>query len=188
MASIKMSDTLRVLNRLQAEGVIGTYAIAGAIAAFRHIEATLTDDLDLLVSIKAQGGLALVMLEPIFARLRAWGYSEFRLEGIVIEGWPVQFLPVASDLDAEALEQAENIELSLGTPEASVRTRALRAEHVVAIAVKVGRPKDFVRIHQYLEEEAVDLDALRGVLVRHGLKDRWQGFCKRTGVADPIFG
>jgi hypothetical protein len=27
-------------------------------------------------------------------------------EGIMIGGWPVQFLPVASDLDAEALEHA----------------------------------------------------------------------------------
>lgn len=188
MTSIKMGDTLRVLNRLQAEGVIGTYAIAGAIAAFRHIEATLTDDLDLLVSINAQGGAALVVLEPIFARLRAWGYSEFKLEGIVIEGWPVQFLPVASDLDAEALEQAENIELPLGPPDMSVPTRALRAEHVVAISLKVGRPKDFVRIHQYLEEEAIDLGALRGVLMRHGLKEAWHAFCRRTGVVDPIFG
>ena len=188
MTATKMADTLRVLNRLQAEGLIGLYAIAGALAAFRHIEATVTDDLDLLVSLKTGGGSGLAVLEPVFARLRAWGYSEFRSEGIVVESWPVQFLPVASDLDAEALEQAETLELPTGTPGVSVPSRALRAEHVVATSLKVGRPKDFIRIHQYLEEGAVDLAALREVLVRHGLEAQWQAFCRRAGVADPIFG
>ena len=66
--------------------------------------------------------------------------------------------------------------------------RALRAEHVVAKAVTVGRPKDFIRIHQYLEESAVNLGALRQVLERHGLRDRWRAFRMKIGVADPVFG
>jgi hypothetical protein len=188
VTTTRMGDTLRVLNRLQTEGVIGIFAIAGAVAAFRHVEATLTEDLDLLVSLETAGGSGLVTIEPILARLRALGYSEFRLEGVVIEGWPVQFLPVASALDAEAVEQAEDVEIPTSEEGVAVPTRALRAEHVVATSLNVGRPKDFIRIHQYLDEKAVDLDALRTVLERHGLKEKWRAFCMRTGVTDPVFG
>jgi len=187
MTTTRMGDTVRVLNRLRAEGVIGPYAIAGAVAAFRHVEATLTEDLDLLVSLQAAGGSGLVSIAPILDRLRELGYAEFRMEGVVIEGWPVQFLPVASALDAEAVEQAEDVEIPTSLEGISEPTRALRAEHVVAKAVELGRSKDFIRIHQYLEENAVDIDALRAVLERHGLKDKWRSFCMRTGVTDPIF-
>jgi len=187
MTTTRMDDTLRVLNQLRAEGVIGPYAIAGAVASFRHVEATLTEDLDLLVTLAAVGGSGLVTIQPILIRLDELGYSEFKDEGIVIEGWPVQFLPVASALDAEAVEQAEDVEIPTSVEGASEPTRALRAEHVVAKAVELGRPKDFIRISQYLEGDAVDLEALRAVLERHGLRDKWRSFCMRTGVADPIF-
>jgi hypothetical protein len=187
MTTTRMGDTVRVLNRLRAEGVIGSYAIAGAVAAFRHVEATLTEDLDLLVSLQADGGSGLVSIAPILERLGQLGYSEFRMEGVVIEGWPVQFLPIASALDAEAADQAEDVEIATSQEDVVEPTRALRAEHVVATSLNVGRPKDFIRIHQYLEENAVDLDALRAVLERHGLVDKWRSFCVRTGVADPLF-
>lgn len=110
------------------------------------------------------------------------------MEGVVIEGWPVQFLPVASSLDAEAVEQAEAVEIPTSEAGVSEPARALRAEHVVATSLTVGRPKDFIRIHQYLEEKAVDLDALRRVLERHRLTGKWRAFCIRTGAADPVFG
>jgi hypothetical protein len=79
-------------------------------------------------------------LAPIFSYLKDKGYVEHQAEGVVIGGWPVQFLPVADDLDAEALAQAQ--ELEVGTADAAVKTRVLRAEHLVAIALRVGRPKD----------------------------------------------
>jgi hypothetical protein len=182
-----MGDTVRVLNRLRAEGVIGAYAIAGAVASFRHVEATLTEDLDLLVTLQAVGSSGLVTIQPILTRLGELGYSEFKDEGIVVEGWPVQFLPVASALDAEAVEQAEDVEIPTSVEGTSESTRALRAEYVVAKAVELGRSKDFIRISQYLDDDAVDLDALRAVLERHGLKDKWRSFCMRTGVTDLLF-
>lgn len=185
MTTTRMGDTIRVLNRLRAEGVIGQYAIAGAVAAFRHVEATLTEDLDLLVSLETAGGSGPVSIAPIVERLRELGYSELRKEGVVIEGWPVQFLPVANALDAEGIEQAEDVEIATSQEGVSERARALRAEHVVATSLSVGRPKDFIRIHQYLEEHAVERDVLRAVLVRHGLAE-WRAFCMRSGIVDPL--
>jgi len=100
-------------------------------------------------------------------------------------GWAVQFLPVASDLDAEALAMATDVDLRIHPNEAAVKTRVLRPEHLIAIALRVGRPKDSLRIIQFLEEEAVNIAALCGVIARHGLRDAWLAFCRRAGIADP---
>jgi len=181
-----MKQTLDVLNAMEADGVVGRYALAGAVAAYNYIEPAVTEDLDILIAFGQPAGqriASLITLAPIFSYLNARGYGEFRKEGVVIEGWPVQFLPVADALDAEALTQAEDI--LIDELQGSVRTRVLRPEHLAAIALRVGRPKDLVRITQFLEENAVEHSALCDVVERHGLKNAWQLFCKQTGIIDP---
>ena len=181
-----MKQTLEVINAMETEGVIGRYAISGAIAAYNYIEAAVTDDLDVLVSFdQIAETKGLVKLGPIFAHLKARGYSEHRHEGIVIEGWPVQFLPVASALDEEALARAQEIDIALDKVEGTIRTRILRPEHLAAIALRVGRPKDLVRIAQFVEESAVDVRTLCDVLGRHDLMEQWRSFCVRVGLKDP---
>jgi hypothetical protein len=180
-----IKQTLDVINAMEADGIIGRYAIAGAVAAYNYIEPTVTDDLDILVSFNTQPGSGLIRPSHIFSYLKSKGYADFRKEGIVIEGWPVQFLPVANDLEADALAQAEDIVVLVGEQEGPVTTRVLRPEHVVAIALKVGRPKDFIRITQFLQENAVGLDALCAILDRHDLGEAWRVFCQRTGTIDP---
>src|SRR5262245_46588397 len=104
---MSLKQTIEVLNRMEADGVIGRYCISGAVASFYYVEATATDHLDILVSFeetKAASGL--LTLTPILTYLNALGYSQFEEEGILIEGWPVQFLPVTDHLDAEALASA----------------------------------------------------------------------------------
>ena len=183
-----MQRTLDVINQMEADGVIGRYAIAGAVAAYNYIEPAVTSDLDiLLIFNNSPSGQtpALISLEPIHSYLRAKGYDEHRKEGIVIEGWPVQFIPVANSLDAEALAQAEDIELEVNRGEALVKTRVLRPEHLVANALRVGRPQDLIRIAQFLQEEAVDIPTLCALLERHSLRDPWLSFCRRTGISNP---
>src|ERR1043166_5744995 len=126
-----------------------------------------------------------ISLKPVYSYLKKKGYGEHREEGIVIEGWPVQFPPVASQLDVEALAQAGDVNIEINKVEGSVRTRILRPEHIVANALRVGRPQDFIRVTQFLQEHAVDLTILCALLDRHGLKHEWQSFCKRAGIDDP---
>src|SRR5262245_57357808 len=126
-----MKQTLDVINRMEADGIIGRYAIAGAVAEYNYIEPALPDDLDVLVSFDepAVSGIpGLISLDPIFSYLRKNGYDEHRKEGVVIEGWPVQFVPVVSQLDAEALAQAEGVDIEINKAEGSVTTRILRPE------------------------------------------------------------
>ena len=103
----------------------------------------------------------------------------------MIEDWPVQFLPVADDLDAEALRTANEVELQV-PGERKVATRVLRAEHLVAIALRVGRPKDWARIHDFLRQKAVPLPLLKDVLARHNLLEKWNSFCERLGIDNPF--
>ena len=86
----------------------------------------------------------------------------------MIFGWPVQFLPVGGDpLLKEALEQSGEKDLD-GVP-----VRVFTAEHLAAIAFKVGRPKDKRRLDQFREANALTEHALSEILARHGLLDRW---------------
>lgn len=182
-----LSKAIGVVTALAKEGVIKNYAIAGAVAALNYIQPTLTEDLDILISVSdfEKRASGLLLLSPIEAALAAKGFTERTDVGIIIEGWPVQFLPVASALDEEALEQA--IEVFFESASATVATaRCLRPEHVVAVAVSLGRLKDLARIEAFLDQGAVPLTALAQVLRRHSLTDRWQSFCARAGIKDPL--
>jgi len=92
---------------------------------------------------------------------------------------------VADGLDAESLAQAIEVEIPAEPSAPAIKVSMLRAEHVVATALKVGRPKDFIRISQFLSEKAVDLARLHAVLERHGLLHAWSKFCAQTGNHDP---
>jgi len=181
-----IKSAIQVINSMVEAGVVESYAICGAVAALNYIEATLTEDLDVLISMgqrRDEAAQGLMVLTPVFDYLRQAGYMQFKDEGIVIEDWPVQFLPVASALDAEGLAKA--IEIDVGEGTLPIRARVLRPEHLVAIALRVGRPKDLIRISQFLEESAVDSAMLCAILDRHGLREAWAGFCRRLALPNP---
>jgi hypothetical protein len=184
---MSLGATIQVVAKLAAQGVIQRYAIAGAVAALNYIQPTLTEDLDILVSVAGfeRRSSGLLLLTPIKAALAKMGYVEETDLGYLIEGWPVQFLPAASPLDEEGLARAVELDISDGDAPAE-KARCLRAEHVVATALKVGRLKDLARIEAFLDEKAVDLDALKGVIQRHHLSDHWRAFCAKAGVNDPL--
>ena len=47
-----LRKTIEVVAKLADQGVIEKYAIAGAVAALNYIEPMLTEDLDILVSVR----------------------------------------------------------------------------------------------------------------------------------------
>jgi hypothetical protein len=51
-----------------------------------------------------------------------------------------------------------------------VPAKVFRAEHIVAIAAGVGRPKDKARIEQLLRQGDLDETKLENILQRHKLK------------------
>jgi hypothetical protein len=154
---VTLRKTIKVVTKLSDGGVIRSYAIAGAVAALNYIQPTLTEDLDVLISIDGfeRRPSGLLLLGPIERALADMGYAERTNLGYVIEGWPVQFLPVGSQLDEEALDNA--VDLNLAEPgERPLKVRCLSAEHIVAIALNLSRLKDLARVQAFLEQQAVD--------------------------------
>ena len=47
---MRLESSLRVLNEMEAAGVIGKYAIGGAVAAFLYIEPGTTFDIDAFIT------------------------------------------------------------------------------------------------------------------------------------------
>jgi hypothetical protein len=158
--SIPFADVLKAANELVSEGVIADYAIGGAMAAIFYVEPFTTYDIDLFykpVSNDLDAGIPKIFEA---AQKRRWVVDGAHL---LCKGFPVQFL-AAAGLTLEAVEN------SVKTDFKSVPTKVFRPEHIVAIAVQVGRAKDHSRITQILDQTEIDGEYLRGVLRRHNLK------------------
>src|SRR6266852_6401897 len=138
---MSLRSTIAAVAKLAEAGAFRQYAIAGAVAALNYIQPTLTEDLDILVSLAnfEEHNSGLILLTPIESALAKMGYTKRSDVGIWIEDWPVQFLPVASALDEEALINAVDVELQGG--DGPFKARVLRAEYLVVAALKVGRLK-----------------------------------------------
>jgi hypothetical protein len=161
-----MEQTIQVINQMKEDGVIENYAIGGAIAAMFYIDPFNTEDLDVFFAIRDMEG-ALDFLSPIYKYLTERGYQ---VEGVMIniEGWPVQFLPLYNPLVEEAVERANETEYHQ-TP-----VRVIRAEHLVAIMLDTGRPKDYARITRFIEAGLVEMESLTDILSRHKLDKKWR--------------
>jgi hypothetical protein len=164
-----LAPTLRVINVLEAEGVIGRYAIGGAMGANFHTEVVQTEDLGVFCFLPLTGLIATTA--PVYARLAELGYAGAGGadgDAVDIEGVPVQFLGAGHGLTTEALTEAVN-KTAEGVP-----TRVFQYEHLLALMVETNRPKDRARITQCLESAEPDRPKLEGILRRYGLLDRWR--------------
>src|SRR5450432_1962887 len=164
-----MKETLEAINQMQSDGVIGKYAIGGAVGATFYLAPAATVDLDVFVMLPVASAGLLVSLSPIYEYLKLRG-GKVQDEYIVIGGWPVQFLPPNDDLERDAVNQ------SISTAVEGVRTWVMSAEHLVAIALKTGRAKDHNRILQFVEQGMVDMHKLMSILEQHRLTSKWKQF------------
>lgn len=162
-----MKETFAIINEMVAEGAIENYAAAGAIGAMFYVEPFSTEDLDVFVLTPED---RLVIELPGWEYLKGRGYTEIRKEGIVVEGWPVQFIPINNALEREAYLNAQQLDYD------GLNVRVVLPEHLVAIALSVARYKDLARVEMFLMQKEVDLNALEDIVRRHGLFDKWIEF------------
>ena len=117
------------INQMQADGVIGRYAIGGAVgAAFYRVEVAATDDVDVYILLNPLPGQSLVSLRPINDYLEGRGCPLNEEGYFVIADWQVQFLPADKPLLREALDECIGKEID-GVP-----VRVFTVEHLAAIA------------------------------------------------------
>lgn len=165
---MSLEETLTVLNAMQTDGVLGAYAIGGAVAAFLYIEPGTTFDLDVFIAWEP-GASGLLDVAPLYAYLTARGCLPGG-ETVTVAGWDVQFLPPTSPLVEEALQQARPVEIG-GVP-----SRIFTQEHLMAICLETARPKDFARLVQFVEEGRADQGKLHEIFERHALQEKWNRF------------
>lgn len=159
-----MQSVLKAMNRLVADGVVGNYAIGGAIGASFYLPAMQTEDIDVFVFLPASSGSP-VSLTPVYDALKAMG-GEVEREYVRFGNWPVQILTDANELIGEAIREAADTHYD-GIP-----TRVFTPEHLCAIALHTGRAKDYARVMLFLEETEVSLEELSALAMRYGLMDR----------------
>lgn len=166
---MNIQEVIKTINQTQAEGVIASYAIGGAVGATFYLEPVATLDVDIFTAFEPEPGKLLASPQRIFDHLKASGH---RMQGeyVVIGGWPVQFLPAGNALTAEALVQAVKKEVA-GTP-----VMVFTAEHLAAIALQTGRAKDKARLLEFIESGALDATRFQAILTRHGLTGVWRTF------------
>src|SRR5438876_2523724 len=169
MATPDLERIIERLNDLQRRGIIGLHAIGGAFAFIFYAEPIATRDLDVFAELPMSGGL--ILLDELYRALRQLGY-EAEGDAILIEGFPVQFLPAPTPLVREALVEARTVDVG------KQKTRVFTAEHAVAVALQTNRPTDRLKIEHLLESGREPLDEARlGVILKaHGLEDRWKKF------------
>jgi hypothetical protein len=159
-----MQEALRALNQLVSDGVISAYAIGGAVGASFYIDAMQTEDLDAFVFLPEPAS-GLVLLTPIYEALSAQG-GVIEREYVRFGKWPLQILTDATPLLSEAIQEAVDVSFH------GVQTRLFRAEHLCAVALQTGRAKDYLRVSLFLEQGAVDEDALTALAERYELVER----------------
>ena len=174
--AVSIARVISTVNQMEADGVVDRYAIGGAVGATFYLEPVATMDVDIFVMFRQESGQLLLGPRPIFDFLTARG-GVVKGEYIVIEGWPVQFLPPTNPLVEEALEEAVSVDVD-GMP-----ARVLTAEHLAAIALQTGRAKDHARLLQFIEAAAINTERYQAILRRHGLVDQWHAF-KRKFLQD----
>jgi hypothetical protein len=160
LSNIPLAEVLRSSNALVAAGLMENWALGGALAAIYYVEPFSTYDADIFF-IPSDKGLS-AGIPAIYAHLQAQGWNIER-EHLLCHGFPVQFL-AASGLTEEAVRDAECFAFE-GVP-----ARVFRAEHIVAVAARVGRQKDKARIEQLLQQADMDQTRLENILQRHKLK------------------
>src|SRR5215470_4938472 len=118
-----MKETLRIINRMKDDQIIGRYAIGGAVGATFYIEPSATLDVDIFVTLQPPPGDKLVSLAPVYDYLTQLGCTP-EGEHILVGTWPVQFLVASGELEEEAITSAVEAKVE------GVKTWVMTAEHL----------------------------------------------------------
>lgn len=163
---MNLRTVIKAFDQLKSEGLITDFAIGGAMAAVFYTEPFLTYDVDVFIILPSPPSL-LLDLSPVYKRLREIGHMPAG-EYVQVGDTPVQILVPAGDLEAEALRDA------LVQSYDRLPVKVFRLEHLLAIYLKVNRPKDRLKCQLFLDSGVLDTRRIEGIITRHGLQEQWK--------------
>lgn len=161
-----MEAALEVIRELKDKGIIRDFAIGGGIAVLYYVEPLLTYDLDVFFIPTEE---RFDPLSPLYDYLKRKGYKA-EGEHVIIDGVPVQFIPVYNELIREAVEKSNKVRYG------KISTHVVKVEYLVAIMFQTYRPKDRERLIKIFEEVRLDLKFLTALLRRFHLYKRYVQF------------
>jgi hypothetical protein len=164
-----VEKTLKIIRELKERKIIRDFAIGGGVAVLYYTEPVLTYDLDIFF-IPVEDRLD--VLSPIYKYLRERGYKP-QGEHILVEGVPVQFIPVYNELVRESVQSS--VKVNYGR----LKTQVIGLEYLVAIMLQVNRAKDRERLIKIFEETDVNLKVLREILNKFNLSDKFDNFRRK---------
>ena len=170
---INAPKAIAVIEQLMGDGLIAKYAIGGAFGALFYLEPTETSDIDIFIHLDPPKGSLLISLDPVIDRLEALGHTEWVEDKVMVEGCPLQFVPVAKPIEIEGLDRAVRKPLT-----DEIKPFVFPPEYLMAIALDLARPKDKVRLEQFHRTDVYDSAALADILKRHNLEGKWQRLLK----------
>jgi hypothetical protein len=163
-----LADVLNILADMQAENIIKDFAIGGAVAAILHYEPISTVDLDIFFFFSEKQSGLIPSLDKIYDYAKGKGF-EFDSEFINIYGWLVQFVESShNQLWIEAIENADTFET------AGIKFSVIGKEHLTAMWILAGRPKDYKKIEMFIEADFLNFDKLTDILTRYNLLEKWK--------------
>lgn len=131
-----------------------------------YVEPLLTYDLDIFF-IPAEDRID--VLSPIYDYLKGKG-CKIQREHIMIEGIPVQFIPVYNELIKDAVLRAKEVKYG------RMKTKVLGLEYLAAIMLQTNRTKDRQRLVKIFQEAKVDLRLLKKILKKFSLLENYTKF------------
>ena len=163
-----MEKAIKIINEMQSTGIIKEYAVGGAVAAIFYLEPLLTYDLDIFFA-PSKKNEDLLALSSVYDYLKGRGYKAEK-EHIIIEGIPVQFLPIYDELIEEAVVNAAHLEYK------DTAVNVIKQEYLIAIMFQTFRPKDKERITRFLNEGSFNETVLEEILEKYNLKAKYERF------------
>jgi hypothetical protein len=164
-----MEETIKIINELEEKGLIKKYAIGGGIATIFYVEPILTYDLDIFFIPTTEEELD--VLSSIYNYLKRKGCSIDK-EHIIIEGIPVQFIPVYNELIKEAVDNTVDHRYK------KTNTRILKAEYLIAIMLQTFRAKDKEKIIKFMDEAKIEEQFLKDIFKRYDLTKKYERFIR----------
>lgn len=167
---MNIEKVFKVINRMYREGIIKDYAIGGAIATVYYTEPFATQDVDIFFIPSEKEKI--ILLTPFYDFLLKKGYKTYK-EYILIDDTPIQFIPASTDLEKEAVKNAILVKYK------NIEVRILKPEYLIAIFLKVYRPKDREKILKLLQQTKIDKTLLKKILQKYNLNNKYNEFLKK---------
>ena len=164
-----MKRVIELLNRLLDKKIIDKYAIGGSVAVIFFTEPFETKDLDIFIPVVLSKGL--VDMSSIFDELKR--DIAIKDQFFVVDGIFLEFVPVYDSLTSEALD----------TRILKEDVYVVKPEYSFAIALKTGRPKDYIKIEMLLSYvQNLDWELLEVLLKKYNLWEKWKKYEERREV------